>query len=216
MTANDRFVVRSRREGRKSLARIGDEVRLARTARGLSQAAVGGAAGVSRVKVARAEAGGPSVPILDYGAVCAAVGLDLSLRAYPVGPPLRDRAHAALLERLRSRLDTSLRWATEVPLPNPGDMRAWDTAVRGTDFRIGVEAETQVRDGQELERRLSTKLRGGAVDSVILFLSGTRSNRLYLRERAAALRATFPVGARSALAALAAAHSPGGNSIVVL
>lgn len=216
MSANERFIRRSLRDGQRSLDRLGDEIRLARIARGLSQGAVAAGSRLSRIKVGRLEAGSPSVPILDYVAAAAAVGLDVSIRVYPVGPPLRDRAHAVLLERLRARLDATLRWRTEVPLPNSGDMRAWDAAIEGPGFAIGVEAETRVRDGQEIERRLSTKQRDGGMDHVILLLADTRSNRQFVRDRRASLEAKFPVSARKALAALADGRSPGGNSLVLL
>jgi len=39
----------------------------------------------------------------------ALVGLDLSVKSYAGGSPLRDRAHAALLARLRARLHPRLR-----------------------------------------------------------------------------------------------------------
>ena len=41
-----------------------------------------------------------------------AVGLDLSVRAFPGGSPIRDAAHAALIERLRSRCHTTVRLLT--------------------------------------------------------------------------------------------------------
>jgi hypothetical protein len=92
------------------------------------------------------------VPLAELWPMGAVVGFELSAHAYPSGAPLRDQAHAALLERLRRRLHPGLRWATEIPLPNPGDLRAWDALISGAGFRIGTEAETQARDGQELER----------------------------------------------------------------
>ena len=57
--------------------------------------------------------------------------------------------------------------------------------VTGIGFRIGIEAETRARDGQELERRIATKQRDGAVAAVILLLADTRSNRQFLQQRSA-------------------------------
>ena len=217
MGANERFIQRAKRIGTKALERVGEEIRLARLARGLSQAEVARQAGTSRSKVGRIERGeNQSAPFRDLVIVAAVVGLDMSIGAYPVGPPHRDRAHAALLERLRLRLHPNLRWRTEVPLPNPGDLRAWDALINGVDFRAGTEAETKARDGQELERRIAAKQRDGAVDLVILLLSDTRSNREFVKQREPELRAMFPVAAADALRALAEGRSPGGNALILL
>ena len=185
--------------------------------RGLSQGAIAGPVHMSRAKVGRIERGESwSVALTDLVALAATVGLELSVRAYPVGPPLRDAAHAALLERLRRELHPSLRWQTEVPLPNPGDLRAWDALISGPNFRIGTEAETRARDGQELERRLARKERDGSVDAVILLLADTRSNRAFVRDRGATLRARFPVSTADALAALKYPRSLPGNAVLLL
>jgi hypothetical protein len=146
----------------------------------------------------------------------AAVGLELSARAYPSGGPLRDAAHAALLDRLRLGLHRSLGWATEVPLPLVGDLRAWDALIRGRTSRCGVEAETHPTDLQALERRLALKQRDGAVDMVLLLLLDSRHNRSLLREHADVLQERFPVAGLRARELLAAGASPGGNAIVLL
>jgi hypothetical protein len=156
------------------------------------------------------------VALEDLIRLAAVVGLELSIRAYPTGSPVRDRAHAALLEKLRTRLHPDLRWRTEVPLPNAGDLRAWDAVVSDPAFRGAVEAETRARDGQELERRLALKQRDGGVDFLILLLADTRANRQFVRERRISLAAMFPVPGRVALDALEHARSPGGNSVVLL
>ena len=130
------------------------------------------------------------------------MGLDLSIRAYPGGRPLRDAAHAALLERLHRRVHRSLGWATEVPLPITGDLRAWDALIRGEDWRCGVEAETRPRDLQALERRLTLKLRDGGVDWLVLLLLDSRHNRALVREHGEQLATAVPAprsaGARAA------------------
>lgn len=141
------------------------ELRRARTDRGLSQAEVGRAVGLSGQQVSRIERG--LVPDVSVAGICrllAVVGLELSARAYPAGEPIRDRAHRALLGRFRQRLHRSLRWRTEVPLPIGGDLRAWDGHVSGAGWHVGVEAETRPTDLQALERRLALKLRDGAVE----------------------------------------------------
>jgi transcriptional regulator with XRE-family HTH domain len=184
---------------------------------GLSLREVAFAAGVSHNKVWRIEhAKTLDVSVLDLTRVASAVGLDISLRFYPGGDPIRDAAHVQLLQRLRARIHPDLRWRTEVPLPIPGDRRAWDAAIAGVGFVIGVEAETRVRDAQAVARRVNLKQRDGGLDHVILLVADTRANRLALRAAQPELADTFPITPRIALAAVAEGRTPGGNSIIVL
>ena len=76
---------------------MGREIHDARVGLGLSQRIVAQQARMSRSKVGRIERGDyANVPLLELVVVAAVVGLEMSVRAYPVGPPLRDKAHAAL------------------------------------------------------------------------------------------------------------------------
>ena len=144
------------------------------------------------------------------------VGLDLNVRFYPGGSPLRDAAHIALLERFRLQLSPELTFRTEVPLPGPGDQRAWDGMVFGSGDPVGVEAETRLSDVQALERRIALKVRDGGVSRVILVVAATRGNRRALREAASSLEIAFPVPGRVAIQALAVRRDPGGSAIVLL
>ena len=148
--------------------------------------------------------------------LCAVVGLDLSAKAYPGGPPLRDARHNRLLQKLRALIDASLRWALEVPLPNPGDQRAWDALIRGDGWRFGVECELNPIDGQALVRSLNLKVREGLVDGLILLMPDSRQTRAFRREFAEQLAFHFPVPGRLALQRLAIGLQPGGSSIVIL
>lgn len=195
---------------------MGEEIRLARVARGLSQEEAGRPVGMSRSKVGRIERNEPpAASLIEIVMLAVVVGLEVSIRAYPVGPPHRDRAHAGLLERFRVRIDAGWRWGTEVPLPNRGDLRAWDALIVRPGLRIGVDAETRARDGQELERRFALKERDGGVDRVVMLLSDTRVNRSFLRERAASFAARFPIPGSVALRALADGRDPGGNAVIL-
>lgn len=156
------------------------------------------------------------MPLLAVVRAAAVVGLDLPLRTYPGAGAIRDEAHVRLLERLRARLGPGVGWRTEVPLPNPGDRRAWDAMVVASSDRIGTEAETRARDAQDLQRRLALKRRDGGVDHVILLLADTRHNRRFLREAGQGLRADLPVPGRLALQRLSAGESPRGSAIILL
>ena len=118
---------------------------------GLSLKKVGRAAGLSHSQVGRIErAQHPSVSIMQLARICSVVGLDLSVRAYPNGSPLRDKAQLALLTRFRERLPAKLSVYSEVQLPISGDLRAWDLLILGAGEPIGVEAETSLADIQAL------------------------------------------------------------------
>jgi hypothetical protein len=145
----------------------------------------------------------------------AAVGLELSVRVFPSGAPLRDNAHTALLRRFKARLHPSVVWRTEVPMPIPGDLRAWDAAVGVRSRWTGVEAETRPRDAQALERRLNLKLRDSNFEHAILLLADTRYNRQFIRGHPA-LRDRFPLPGRLALEHLGAGADPGDSAIVLL
>jgi len=203
--------------GRASAATVINELRAGRIDRGLSGADVARATGISQAQYNRIEHGlGGSLTIERASTLLAAVGLELSVRVYPGGEPLRDAAHAALLGRFRARLHRSLRFATEVPFPGPADFRAWDGLVIGPGWRHAVEAETRPRDRQSLERRLALKLRDGDADSLSLLLLESRHNRDFLRANREALVERFPITGSRALQLLAAGVDPGGSAIIVL
>ena len=178
------------------------------------------ASGSSRSQLWRFERGElDRVSMTDLGAWFSVLGLDLSIKTYPAGDPIRDRAQLALLERLRGRLHPSLRWRTEVPLPIEGDLRAWDAEVRGATpraWRARVEAETRIGDGQALERKLALKLRDDPDGHLILLIADTRANRGALATLAPGLRASLPYGTREILTPLGAGREPPGSGIIVM
>jgi hypothetical protein len=149
----------------------------------------------------------------------AVVGLELAAKAYPANADaVRDSGQARVLTRLSTRIASSLVWKLEVPLPIPGDRRAWDATITATDrrWRYGVEAETHPDDGQATLRRLMLKQRDGGMDGVILLLPDTRQARAFLRDFGPMLRASFPVPGATALRRLEAGEDPHGNAVIVL
>ena len=218
MASRERPVDRGARRGKQLLAEVGREIRQRRTASGLSQRTVAEAAGYSDSQQSRIEHGHlASLAVTDLARLAAVLGLDLSLRLYPVGAPLRDAAHVALRARLIARVHRPLVCRTEVPVPIPGDLRAWDLVIVGGEGgRTGVEAETRLRDLQEFERRVELKRRDAPVDHFILLLADTRANRELARVHAAELGRWLPVSAREALAALGRGEHPPGDALVFL
>jgi transcriptional regulator with XRE-family HTH domain len=217
MVATQRRRDRGRTRAERSATTLGDELRSNRVAAGLSQTFVAAAAEISRSQVSRIERGRVrSVSIVRIATLAAVLGLELSVKLYPVENALRDRGHVALLERLRSAVHASFSWRSEVPLRQAGDMRAWDAKLSGAGVRIGVEAETRLLDAQALARRLALKRRDGDVDHVTLLVADTRGNRAVLRAFADALAADFPVPGARALAALSAGRDPGGSAVILI
>ena len=129
---------------------------------------------------------------------------------------MRDRAHVALLERLRVRLAPGLRWRVEVPLAIPGDLRAWDAEVAGVGWRMRIDAETAIADGQLLERRLALKGRDSGPGHVVLLVADTRANRQAIQLLRPGLRDLLRLDTRAVLRALGAGLDPGAGGIVVI
>jgi transcriptional regulator with XRE-family HTH domain len=203
--------------GERLLADLLREIRDARISRNLSQHALGSAVGLSDSRISIVERGGyPDVPFVIVAQLLGAVGLELSARAYPIGGGLRDDAQIKLLHRLRLRVSRQFLLRTEVPMPITGDLRAWDAALIGPGLRIGIDAESRLRDVQAVDRRVMLKLRDSGFDRAIILVAATRTNRLLLREARITLAANYTVPSTAAMRSLAAGQDPGGNSVVVL
>ena len=217
MATQEKAVDRGARRGRELIATMAREFHLARVDRGVSLKDIGAAVSLSEAQVSRIERGlVPGTSVLRWSELFAVVGLELAMRAYPGGSPIRDAGHTALLAQFRALLHPSWRWATEVPLPIPGDARGWDALIARPDCRYGVEAETAPHDGQALARRVQLKERDGQVDGVILLLPRTRYTREFVAAAATTLGSAFPIPGGRALELLAAGVDPGGNAIVML
>jgi len=199
-----------------SLAELGRELREARRSAGLRQVDVARASGISPSWVSQIERGIASdVGLRVLAVLLAVVGLDLSVRAFPGGQPLRDEGHRRLLIRFRALLPVAAAWWPEVPLPMPGDRRAWDAMTNLWGLRVGIEAELRPTDLQALERRLSLKKRDGAVERLILVLADTRHNRALLRLAGESLRGPFPIQGRAVRLALQSPEDPGGDLLML-
>src|SRR3954467_10276801 len=105
MTTRERPADRGRRRARTDAITLGEDFRRTRTASGLSLRSVADQAGIDHTSLWRFERGQHSeLTLSDQAAVGAVLGLDVRLRAYPVGDPIRDAGQQALIERLRRRL----------------------------------------------------------------------------------------------------------------
>jgi transcriptional regulator with XRE-family HTH domain len=217
MATRENSIDRADRDAHRMLATIGREIREARSAGGLSQEVVGERVGISHAQVSRIERGvNGSASVRVLARLSQAVGLDLSVRAFPGGDPIRDGGQLRLLERLRRQVHRALGWRTEVPLPIAGDRRACDAVITGPGWVVAVEAETRLTDVQALARRLELKRRDGGVEHVILLVADTRTNRSVLAVARPMLEAAFPLAQGAILGALARGTDPGGSGIVIL
>lgn len=198
-------------------ANVLGELRNARLDRDLSEASLAATVGISASQYSRIERGlTRGISIEQATVLLAAVGLQLSVKAFPAGEPIRDAGHVALIDRFRACLHPSIRVRTEVPFPHAGDLRAWDVILVGEGWRHAYEAETRPRDRQALERRLALKVRDGGIDAVSLLLADSRHNRDFVRSNGPVLRERFPVPGRRALELLGAGVDPGAGSVILL
>lgn len=216
MASRQRRVDEGARRGRVIRRQLGEETREARIGAGLSQRALGRLVGISHTHVGRIERGevpGLSVDLL--ARILSVLGLELSARAFPAGPPVRDAGHLALLARFRARLPAGLGLTTEVPVRADPHRRVWDGSMEPAGGSVRVEGETRLRDIQATERKIMLK---AAQDGsrIILLVSDTRTNRRILGDHQDHLSVNFPLGTREVLSHLRQGRCPPQNGIVVL
>ena len=221
MPVRERAATRADRSALSDLRGIGQELRSARVGAGLALSEVGRHVGLSASQVSRIErAEARSATVRQLVHLGLAVGLDVRIRAYPGGDPIRDRGQVRLLDRFRRRVpDLLIR--TEVALGLAGDLRAWDAWIDGLQRDAGpaglpLEAETRLGDVQAVTRRLSLKMRDGGVDALLLVLADTRHNRAAVEAGWPSLADHFPVSPRDAWAALTAGRHPGASALLMV
>lgn len=193
---------------------LGGGIRQARRAAGLTQTVVARRGKLSQATVSRIERGATAASVDDLAALASVVGLDLVVKLYPGGSPVRDAAHVRIMSRLKALLPAAMRLAAEVPIPIPGDQRAVDAMVVDPPLRLGFELESRLLDAQGLARRVALKQRDARLARMVLVVPDTPANRAAAASGQATLDAGFPVGHRATLAALRAGELPKGNGIL--
>ena len=157
----------------------------------------------------------PYPDIVEAARAARIVGLDLSVRCFPAAGRLRDAAHAALIRRFLARLPRGMGRRLEAPI-GPGDPRAWDVLLGVGGVRIGVIAETRIRDLQALLRREHQKQLDSGVELLLLLVANTKHNRAALAEAGQFLAEVFPLGARPVLTALSRGQAPAANGVIII
>lgn len=143
----------------------------------------------------------------------AVVGLRARIKLYPEGQALQDAGQVALIRRFRDQVGEQGKWAFEVPVPRPGDMRALDAVLTLSGGRIGLEFYTRLADVQAQLRAASLKKRDAELDRLVVVVQATRANRGALREAGTVL-AEFPGSGRRLLSALAAGELPPADGVI--
>jgi transcriptional regulator with XRE-family HTH domain len=205
------------RRAQRQLDDLVRDLRDARLAAGLSQAAVAHAVHLSPQWVALLEKGHGATYINQLARWGAAVGLDISVRAFPTGAPLRDAAQLRVLARARAAIGEAWMWRTEVPVSSdPRDRRALDAVISSGMGRVGLEVITRLTDAQAQARAAILKHEAAGLDRLVLVLAQTRLNRVALAAGLPTLAPSFPAGPRSVLADLRAGRLPADNGIILI
>lgn len=202
------------RRAHRQLQELLRDLRAAREAAGLSQAAVAGAIGRSRALIAHWERGTVSPDPLQLARWGAAVGLDVPIRAFPAGSPLRDAGQLRLIARARVAIGEGWRWRTEVPVSDdPRDRRAFDVVLMSAAGRIGLEAITRLIDAQAQVRAVILKQEAAELERMVLVLANTRHNRAAVADAAPTLAAAFPTSPRDVQRTLRNGQLPTANGL---
>ncbi len=203
------------RRARAHVTALINELRDARLRAGLSQRSVARPLGVSRALIGAWEARTltpGAIQLYRWGAV---VGLDVSIRAFPGGSPLRDAGQLRLLERFRRMVAAAWICRTEVPVSNdPRDRRAFDMVMARGARRVAVEVITRLVDAQGQIRPIELKAQAAGVDRVVLVLIDSKRSRAAVEAGRPTIEPAFPCPARVALSALRAGELPPSNAIV--
>jgi transcriptional regulator with XRE-family HTH domain len=203
---------RARRRAERILRELGMEIRSARLSAGSSQASVAAAARISRSNVSRIESAHLlKLSIREAILLADAVGLNLSIKAYPGREPTRDAGHARRLKALLANVTSPLGVRLEVPLPPRAgalEQRAWDALISATDGETGVELEIRLHDMQSQTRRILLKWRDSGVERLLLVIADSDANRRAIRLYPDYLSALRRLRRADVVAALKAGRRP--------
>jgi len=166
---------------------VGEAFSEQRLTLGVSQEHLAAVAGLARRRYGRIERGQLPATLRELDAIAAALGLELSVRLFPAGPPVRDAGQALRLTRILAHARPPLRHGVEIGLPGTAgrfEQRAWDAMLVGGGERTAIELETRIRDAQAMRRRHDLKRRDDPTEHFVLLVADTRHNRRIVKELA--------------------------------
>jgi transcriptional regulator with XRE-family HTH domain len=190
MPSASRLLEDAARRTRRQLAEVAEEFLERRLMLDLSQDHVAVASGMSRKHYGLIERGrAATLALAEMNAIASVLGLTSSVRLFPGGTPIRDRAHTTRLIEVLGWVVSPLRYRIEVPLPavdGRWEQRAWDAMVFGGGARTAIELEMRLRDAQAAARRINLKRRDDPTERFLLLIADTRTNRTVLDQVAEA------------------------------
>jgi transcriptional regulator with XRE-family HTH domain len=215
MPGRDRLLSIGTRRGVRLVNELSEGLRELRIGLGLSRRELASSLGISESKLGRWERGMRPYPDLwDAARLIRLLGHDLVINWFPAGGALRDAGHAGLISAFLALVPISVRRWLEMPIPGMGDLRAWDVVLELDARRIGVAAETRLRDWQALLRREAQKARDSGIERIFLVLLDSHANRRAVRDAGESLHSALPLDGRTILPALRAGRDPGANGLL--
>ena len=217
MSAKDDRVGKGQILGTKVVALLAAEIRDSRQDANLSQVAVAKRLGWSQTRYSRFERNVEPITVEDVFVVATVLGLRPRFDLYRVQEGLRDQGSQKLVDRFCALLSPLWSVKREAPFPTLGDLRSWDVLIRlGSSFRAGVEAETRLRELEELVRRVRQRELHGGVDAIVVALSRSAHNRAHVHELRTALGDSYATPAGDLLTALRTGRPLPGSGVILL
>jgi len=217
MAAKDERVGRGRLIAIRTVEAVRTELRTARHDANISQAALAERIGWSQTRFSKFERNADPITVEDVCLVATVLGLKPSLNLYRVEEGLRDQASTRLIERFCALLSPLWSVTREAPFPRIGDLRSWDVLIRlGRAFRAGIEAETRVRELEELVRRIRQRELHGRVDAIVVVLSRSQHNGRHVDELRAALGPAYATQPSDIVKTLNAGAPLPGSGVILL
>jgi transcriptional regulator with XRE-family HTH domain len=217
MATRETRLDRGRNHARQLIATSLSELRLTRRNAGISQAALARLLGWPQSRLSEFERNKRDPTIGEICELGALLGLKPTIQFHPLGEAIRDSGQLKLIARFRATLGRAWHVMIEAPFPTLGDLRSWDVLIRlGSAYRVGVEAETRIRDVQELVRRIRQREVHGGVDEIMIVLSDTAHNRRLVAQLRDAFGERYATSPRALLAALRNGGQLEGSGVILL
>jgi transcriptional regulator with XRE-family HTH domain len=193
-------------------------IKTARHEANLSQDALARRLSWPQTRYSRFERNVDPITVHDVCLVAVLLGLKPRFDLYRAEEGLRDQGHTRLIARFVALLSPLWHVMVEAPFPTLGDLRSWDVFLRlvTPTHRTGVEAETRVRDQQELVRRIRQRDLHGGVDTILVLLSDSAHNRAAVAALRDALGPDYHPQPQAIIAALRAGVPLPGSGVILL